>query len=291
MEKKLSIGIAGWSYPDWNGIVYTQSKQDQLAYVSGFVDCIEINSSFYRVPSARTTQSWLDRTRDREGFFFTAKLHQSVTHEGRMDADVVTQFHEGLEPLLKADRLKHVLAQFRYDFADTPQTRQQLRRIVDHFGSRFNLVVEVRHQSWGRAEGLTFLGDLGVTVCNLDYPVSGNSFDVPYCTVGQQGYVRLHGRNYETWFSKAGRDQTYNYYYKQQELNQIKDRLAKLADSFWHIVVIGNNHYKGAELANAIELKSLVTGKKQPVPSGLLKEYPHLEKIALPEPPPEGCLF
>ena len=150
----------------------------------------------------------------------------------------------------------------------------------------------MRHRSWGRAEGLAFLQGLGVTVCNLDYPVAGNSFDVPYCTVGKQGDMRLHGRNYQAWFNKeAGRDQTYNYDYNPQELNQIKERLAKLADSFWYIVVIGNNHYKGAELANAIELKSLVTGEKQRVPPGLLKAYPRLEKIALPEPPPEGCLF
>ena len=40
MPGPVSIGIAGWSYPDWEGIVYTRSKMDQLAYVSEFVDCI-----------------------------------------------------------------------------------------------------------------------------------------------------------------------------------------------------------------------------------------------------------
>src|SRR5512134_3482872 len=79
------IGIAGWSYPDWEGIVYTDPKADQLEYVSGYVDCIEINSSFYRPPVERTTQSWLRRTAGRPAFFFTAKLHQSFTHEGKID--------------------------------------------------------------------------------------------------------------------------------------------------------------------------------------------------------------
>jgi len=47
------------------------------------------------------------------------------------------------------------------------------------------------------------------------------------------------------------------------------------------LTVIANNHYRGAELANAIELKVLVSGEKQPVPDGLLKNYPNLASIAL----------
>jgi len=286
MSCPIHIGIAGWSYPDWKGIVYTRSKMDQLAYVSQFVDCIEINSTFYRPPFARTTQSWLERTLDQEGFFFTAKLHQSFTHEGRLDQEMARQFHEGFSPLLEAGRLKHILAQFRYDFADGTQTRQRLSGIVGYLGGAFNLVVEVRHRSWEAPEALAFLEGLGVSVCNLDYPMSNNSFSLAQCTIGREGYLRLHGRNYGAWFSEAGRDETYNYYYKPEELVQIKERLTQLAESFGHFVVIGNNHYKGAELANAIELKSLVTGKKQRVPEGLLKTYPRLERIALAETEP-----
>jgi uncharacterized protein YecE (DUF72 family) len=257
-----------------------------LAYVSQFVDCIEINSTFYRPPFAQTTQSWLDRTLDQEGFFFTAKLHQAFTHEGRLDLEMARQFHEGFAPLLEAGRLKHLLAQFRYDFADSPPARQQLEGIVEHFSEAFSLVLEVRHKSWEASAALAFLGELGVTVCNLDYPMTNNSFSLDQCTIGQAGYLRLHGRNYDAWFSKAGRDETYNYYYKTEELSQIKQRLTRLSESFWHMVVIGNNHYRGAELANAIELKSLLTGKKQRVPEGLLKTYPQLEGIALAETKP-----
>jgi uncharacterized protein YecE (DUF72 family) len=48
------------------------------------------------------------------------------------------------------------------------------------------------------------------------------------------------------------------------------------------LTVIMNNHYRGAELANAIEMKFLVTGQRQPVPDGLLRTYPSLEQVALP---------
>jgi uncharacterized protein YecE (DUF72 family) len=277
----LYIGIAGWSYPDWEGIVYTDPKMDQLAYVSGYVDCIEINSSFYRPPSERNAQSWLRRTAQRPEFFFTAKLHQSFTHEGRIDPAIVKQFHEGFRPFLEAGKLKHLLVQFRYDFADTPAGREHLAKIVRHFQDAFHLAVELRHKSWEKPQSLAFLQDLGVTVANLDYPVSRQSFNLQHCTVGREGYFRMHGRNAEKWFSRAGRDEVYNYYYDEKELAAIKERLDVLGQAFESLTVIANNHYRGAELANAIELKALISGQQQPVPEGLLKTYPNLAKVAL----------
>ena len=277
----MSIGIAGWSYQDWQGIVYTEPKMDQLVYVSRFVDCIEINSTFYRSPFARTVRSWVERTADRPGFFFTAKLHRSFTHDYKIDPEVVTQFHRGFAPFLEAQKLRHLLVQFKYDFADSERTRRHLANIVAPFKDAFSLVVELRHKSWEDQAALDFLQQLGVTVCNLDYPTSKQSFNLQHCTVGRAGYFRMHGRNAEKWFSKAGRDETYNYYYNDRELAGIKGRLDELGKAFESLTVIANNHYRGAELANAIELKALVSGQKQPVPEGLLKTYPNLAKIAI----------
>jgi len=279
----IHIGIAGWSYPDWEGIVYTDPKADQLMYVSGFVDCIEINSTFYRPPSERNTRSWLQRTSDKPEFFFTAKLHQSFTHEGRIDTVIVKQFHEGFAPMLEAGKLKHLLVQFRYDFADNPRNREHLAKIVSQFNDAFSLVVELRHKSWERQDALDALEAIGVAVCNLDYPTSRQSFNLQHCTVGRAGYFRMHGRNAEKWFSKAGRDEVYNYLYNEGELAAIKERLDVLGRAFESLTVIANNHYRGAELANALELKALVTGQKQPVPEGLLRAYPNLAKIAVSE--------
>ena len=283
MLSPIYIGIAGWSYPDWKGIVYTSSKIDQLEYVSRFVDCVEINSTFYRPPVERNSKSWLARTADKPEFFFTAKLHHEFTHKGKIDPAIVRQFHTGFEPLLEDGKLKHLLIQFKYDFYDTEQSRQHLSKVVGSFRDAFDLVTELRHKSWESPDALEFVGGLGVTVCNLDYPTTYNSFNLQNCTVGEHGYFRMHGRNKEKWFSKAGRDETYNYYYNDDELSQIKKRAERLADAFKTLTVIMNNHYRGAELANALELKALLTGHKQPVPEGLLKAYPDLERIALNE--------
>ena len=280
MAGRIYIGIAGWSYADWKGIVYTDPKLDQLEYVSGFVDCIEINSTFYRPPFEKTTKSWLDRTAKRQDFFFTAKLHRSFTHEGKIDAETVRYFHKGFGPFLEAGKLKHLLVQFRYDFDDTGGNRRHLAEIARSFSDAFSLAVEVRHKSWQMPDALEFLRELGVSVCNLDYPTARNSFDMQHCTIGTHGYFRMHGRNFEKWFSKSGRDETYNYYYNDKELVQIKERIDKLANAFETLTVIANNHYRGAELANALELKALLTGQKQPVPEGLLRTYPTLAGIA-----------
>jgi uncharacterized protein YecE (DUF72 family) len=283
MSSPIYIGIAGWSYPDWKGIVYTSSKIDQLEYVSGFVDCLEINSTFYRPPVEHNSKSWLRRTAAKPGFFFTAKLHNDFTHKGKVDPATVKQFHTGFEPLLEEGKLKHLLVQFKYDFSDTSQSRQHLSKIVEKFRDAFNLVTELRHKSWEGPDALDFLQGLGITVCNLDYPTTWNSFNMQQCTVGEHGYLRMHGRNKEKWFSKAGRDETYNYYYNDDELSQIKKRAKRLADAFKTLTVIANNHYRGAELANALELKALISGEKQSVPEGLLKAYPDLARIALNE--------
>ena len=183
--------------------------------------------------------------------------------------------------MLEAGKLRHLLAQFRYDFVDTKQAREHLTQIVRNFSDAFDIVVEVRHNSWQQPDALSFLVGLGVSICNLDYPLGSKSFDMELCTVGRSGYFRMHGRNAEKWFSKAGRDETYDYYYNERELSHIKSRIDKLADAFGSLTVIANNHYRGAELANAIELKAMITGQRMPVPQGLLKAYPDLERVAL----------
>ena len=180
--------------------------------------------------------------------------------------------------MLEAGKLKHLLIQFRYDFADNAASRQHLTKIVQPFKDAFSLVVELRHKSWetpGRPEL-----SAGPRRYRVQSRLSGIAAILqPAALHGRQaGYFRMHGRNAEKWFSKAGRDEVYNYLYNPQELATIKERLDSLGKAFESLTVIANNHYRGAELANAIELKALVSGQKQPVPEGLLKDLSQLGK-------------
>jgi len=277
----IGVGVAGWSYPDWKGFVYPPGVEDPLRFLAAYVDMVEVNSTFYRPPSAHTVSTWVERTGDLPDFYFTAKVHQDVTHHGEIAPEMVRAFHEGFKPMVEAGRLRHLLAQFKWDFADSPLTRAYLQRIREAFGDLSNLTLELRHNSWQAPAALAFLESLRVTVANLDYPQARNSFNLDPCRVGQHAYLRLHGRNTAAWFDKgAGRDQTYNYLYNRQEVDSIGARALALAKVSTTLTVVANNHYQGKEVVNAIELRSLLHGQKVPVPELLATKYPELRDYA-----------
>lgn len=277
------FGIAGWSYPDWDGIVYPRGVRERLKYIAGYVDLVEINTTFYRPPSARNSAAWLKQTGEYATFAFSAKLHQDITHGGGVEPDMIRQFHDGFLPLIESAKLRHLLAQFRYDYDDTSAHRARLECIRKSFGAMANIVFELRHRSWQENAALRFLESLGVTVANLDYPLASNSFSMRVCAVGADRYLRLHGRNRHAWFSKtAGRDETYNYYYSPPELADIAGRARSLAEGARSMTIVANNHYQGKEVANIIKLKAMLQGGKLPVPPGLQAKYPELNEIAAP---------
>jgi uncharacterized protein YecE (DUF72 family) len=278
---RISVGVAGWSYPDWEGYVYPPRCGDKLAYVAQFVDVMEINSTFYRPPDRKTVESWHRRTQSVAGFSFTAKLHQDITHHGRLDPSTVRAFQEGFQPLSDAGRLRHLLAQFRYDFADSPPARDHLHRIREAFPSPPTLTLELRHVSWQEPPALEFLRSLGVNVATLDYPVARDSFRLRTCALGPHAYFRLHGRNAKAWFSQgAGRDETYNYLYNRTELGDIVKRALDLAEMTQSLVLVANNHYQGKEMVNALEIKAMIRSGRVPAPPPLIRRFPQLGDVA-----------
>lgn len=280
-EPQYSIGIAGWSYPDWMGYVYDRSVRDPLAFLARYVDMIEINSTFYRPATPRQAESWLRRTSAKHGFFFTAKLSREFTHENERDEALMARFLEGLMPLAEASKLHAVLAQFRYDFADNSDARDLLTWIAERTSELSPLVFEFRHRSWQQPQALEFVRELGASVAHLDYPMSRTAFDLDVSPVGTIGYFRLHGRNADAWFdAKAGRDETYNYYYPENERQQLVQRARRIAAHFRSLTIVANNHYQGKEVANALQIKASLTGQKVSVPIRLLDRYPELQHIA-----------
>lgn len=279
----IACGIAGWSYPDWEGYVYPRGTRDKLRYAAGFFDVIEINSTFYRPPDPPTAHAWLRRTHDIEGFGFAAKLHREITHEGHVDPEMTRRFQQAFGPMIDEGRLRHLLAQFRYDFNDRPDTRDHLKRIRDAYGGLTNLTLELRHRSWQTPDAIEFLRTLDVSVANLDYPTAHDSFDLRVTGIGDHAYFRLHGRNTKVWFSKsAGRDETYNYLYNPAELSAIAERARSIGALSKSLTLVANNHYRGKEAANALELKAMLSGERVDVPPPLLTHYPELKRIANP---------
>ena len=128
------------------------------------------------------------------------------------------------------------------------------------------------------AESLDFLANQELTVANLDYPTAADSFDMPLCRIGKRPYLRLHGRNHKAWFSKAGRNETYDYLYSRDELDEIAKRAAALAKHSEGLIAVANNHFQGKEMVNILELKAKITGKPVDAPPLLAQHYPRLRQ-------------
>ena len=276
----VRLGPAGWLYKDWEGIVYPEEKPrgfDQLRYIADFFDTVEINSTFYGPPIPRTTASWVKRVKEHHQFRFTAKLWKRFTHErdkawSRGEADQVRQ---GFDVMMDADKLGAVLMQFPWSFKRTEANREWLGDIVRTF-NEYPLVVEVRHTSWLAPEFLSTLEEEGVGFVNIDQPLYHDSIGPSTHVTSHVGYVRVHGRNYKDWFrEKATVEQRYNYLYKPDELEPWIERAKEMAISpeTREVYVITNNHYKGKAVANALMMKSMLTGERVPAPSGVFETY------------------
>lgn len=281
---KYYIGTAGWSYKDWEGIVYPAKKGPNfhaLIFLAQFINLIEINSTFYRPPQFNISQSWIKRVGTFPDFFFVVKLHQVFTHKRKdFSQKDIDQFKFGIEPLSAHNRLAAVLIQFPWSFAETDANRDYLLRLFNVF-SEFPLALEIRHSSWSKPEFFQMLSEHKVSFCNIDQPIFKNSIlPSAISTNPEQAYVRLHGRNYQNWFKKdAGRDARYDYLYAESELDDWVEKIKKLGEVSKKVIVVTNNHYRGQALANALQIKNKITGEKLDIPGDLVNQYPLLRDI------------
>lgn len=284
---KIRIGPAGWSYKDWEGVVYPQkpgAKFDPLTYLAGFFDTIEINSTFYRPPAAASAKAWAKRVADNPDFRFTAKLHRVFTHErGKATNDDEKTFREGIDPLAVAEKLGGLLLQFPWSFKNTEEERSYLIKLINRFKD-YPLILEVRHASWNNQALYEELERREVAICNIDQPVFKKSIRPSALATSTLGYVRLHGRNYQNWFrEEAVRDERYNYLYSADELEPWIVRIKEVSKQSKETYVITNNHFLGKAVVNALEIKSTLEERRVPAPLPLFEKYPRLADSATPE--------
>jgi uncharacterized protein YecE (DUF72 family) len=291
----IYVGTAGWSYKDWEGIVYpAQIKKSQhpVEYMARYFDVLEINTSFYGHVKPEWGKLWSRMARAvNPEFLFTAKLNRAFTHSpiailqstsaeaihaNREDERLAT---EGFESLAAEGTLGAVLAQFPISFKNTGPNRVHLDSVVERF-RQFPLVVEVRHNSWTNEGTLRYFAEKGVAFCNIDQPKLGKAITPSEYVTAPLAYVRLHGRNYDQWFDSDSRNDRYNYLYTDPELRGWKTRIDAIGEKAQKTFVIANNHFEGQAAVNALQLKSMITGKQVRVPETLLKRYWELGEIA-----------
>jgi uncharacterized protein YecE (DUF72 family) len=292
---QLRIGPAGWSYADWVGYVYpTRRPKDfhEAAYLSGFFDTIEINTSFYQPLNPEHAALWLERVAANPSFVFAAKLWQKFTHDPSATLEDERAVRAGFDVLREANKLGAVLLQFPFSYHRAADTIQYLDTLLTRFAD-YPLVVELRHASWQIPETLNLLRGHQAGFCNLDQPIIGRSLEPSAETTSPVGYVRLHGRRYDSWFDDnpdTPPHKRYNYLYTVEELNPWVERIRTIREQAQNTYVITNNHYQGKAVVNALELISILKGTKVKVPEPLRQHFPQLEQIAA-EMPAEPTLF
>ena len=294
----IRFGTAGWSYKDWQGVFYPPGMQHRklhpLEYLARFFDTTEINTSFYGPIKPELATLWCRRVAAvNPRFLFTAKLYRAFTHSpiavvGPTSAATIrptdedeVRTREGLDVLANHGRLGALLIQFPLSFKNTSLNREYLDRLLRQF-IEYPRVVEVRDSSWNNAETLAAFTHQNVGFCNIDQPLLGRSLAPTEHVTASIAYVRLHGRNYQEWFDSDNRNDRYNYLYNETELAGWKERIENVAAKAETTYVITNNHFESKAGVNALELKTMVSGKRTLAPPTLLQKYPELRRFADP---------
>ena len=286
-EGEIFVGTAGWSYPDWENAVYPPAKAaERLRAVAEYLDCVEVDSSFYRPPTPRMTAGWLRSVADRPEFRFLAKAWQRFSHERdspwtQAEFDLFTG---GLAPLRDAGRLDAVLFQFPQSFHNDVRNRQWLERIAEWFAG-WPVAIELRHDSWLREDVLEFLRARKLTFCNIDQPRLSHCIPPTAQATNDVGYYRLHGRNAKNWFRETqdvygGR---YDYLYTGAELDEVLQFIREVAARTKKTFAIFNNHKDAKAFANALQLKlRLQPASVVRAPAALVARFPQLRGNVVP---------
>lgn len=302
----IHIGPAGWAYKDWDGTVYPdqiKKSKHPVEYLAQYFDLIEINTSFYGHIKPEWGKLWCRKAKTvNPDFKFTAKLNKAFTHSpvavvestsaktirySDKDEDLA---RAGLDSIAEEGMLGALLMQFPISFKNTDENRDNLELLIRQF-REYPLVVEVRHASWQNAGTLRYFFEKGVAFCNIDQPQLGQAVKPSDEVTSNIGYVRLHGRRYDQWFEPEKSSDRYDYLYSGEELREWKGKIESVAKKAEVTFVVANNHFEGKAPANALELRSMITGEKVKAPETLVKTYPRLEAIAEVVAEPKATLF
>jgi uncharacterized protein YecE (DUF72 family) len=264
------IGCSGWSYPEWDGAYYPTGMEarDYLSWYSRHFHVVEVDSTFYRVPTRRMVLGWRNHTPD--GFRFALKVPQAITHKKQLHdcAEDVAEFVEAIEPL--GDKLSCALLQMGYFNRDQFSTLKSFLETLGAFleiwpHARVPLAIETRNPRWVVPELAEVLRrhNTSLTLTLQKWmPRPAEIVRKLDPVTGPLAYFRLIGNReaiekLTPTFNKIIVD-------KSAEMAEFALVIADLARRV-PVLVFTNNHYAGFAPATALELHGLL-GIPRPVP-------------------------
>ena len=185
----IVVGTSGYNYPEWKGTFYPEkiSAKKMLPYYAERFTTVEVNYTFYRLPSEKTVDDWAAATP--EGFTFTLKASRRITHDARLKdcEELLSVFCE------RARRLGPKLGVLLFQLP--PWLRKDLALLeafLDLLPSDLRATFEFRHKSWLSDDVFQRLRDSNAALCIKD----DEKFTTPLVATAGYGYFRLRDEGY-----------------------------------------------------------------------------------------------
>ena len=186
-------------------------------------DTVEVNYTYYRMPTEKTMAGMVRKTP--EGFRFFVKAHKTATHE--RDLSDTGDFLAALAPMRSEGKLSGVLFQFPQSFKNNEDNRKYLNALKQEFGGDLPLAVEFRDNSWNQKPLYDYLEKLGLNFVAVDEPEISTLFPRVARATGDVAYLRLHSRDGAKWYKDGAA--RYDYLYSEDELLEWLPGLREMA--------------------------------------------------------------
>jgi len=221
-----------------------------LSLYSNVFDTVEVNFTYYRLPSARTMEGMVKHTPP--DFRFFVKAYKGFTHEH--DLSGKNEFLAGLKPMQEAGKLSGLLFQFPQSFKDTDENRKYLMEVAEQFQK--DVAVEFRDNSWAKQSVFDFLEANHLALVSVDEPQVSTLFPNIGKATTELGYVRFHSRDRAKWY-KSGAER-YDYLYSDDELREWIPKIKAIAERARRIFIYFNNCHAAQAAKNAQRMKELL---------------------------------
>jgi len=255
MGGEIRVGTSGYTFDDWRGIVYpTSVKGSVLPHYARLFDCVEINTTFYRVPPASLFEGMLRHvSRD---FVFLVKVPREMTHERELAERVREPFLRAIEPLLRTERLGGLLVQFPFSFKRKDASLDHIERLGRALAvTGAPISVEFRNAGWLVEPVYAFLREHGLGFVNVDLPELDNLPERTNILTSDVAYYRLHGRNRAAWWAKSENPHDrYDYLYRADQLDEWTQKARDAVGGARVAYVMTNNCRLGQSVVSALQL-------------------------------------
>jgi uncharacterized protein YecE (DUF72 family) len=230
------IGTSGWHYDHWQHLFYPDklAKAKWLEFYARYFDTVELNNSFYRLPSERAFASWRDSSP--EGFTFAVKVSRFITHIKRLkDSQAPLDTFVSRAKIL-GEKLGPLLYQLP---PNMHRDDDRLESFLPILPREIKHVLEFRHESWLNDRVFEIMRRYNVGLCVFDMP----DYRCPLLATADFAYVRFHGSS-----------RLYSSCYSDDELAGWAKRIAGLAPEVKAVYIYFNNDAEAFAVRNAITL-------------------------------------